>query len=248
MKKLIALVVLGTSLSCSSMVMAEGRFDGLYLKGGLGYVMGIDERTSEVSADGEDIQFDFDLDSAASLSFAVGFKVNSYLTTEVSLQHNFSYDVSGGILIDGETYPEYSGDPDEDIVGSGDVETTALMVTALIDFAGLAESNWAVRPYAGLGIGFARNSISDISVDYEDNGSVVGSIDLDGGSDSGFAWKIVAGATFPINKNLAFDASYQYSDYGSTETGTNWGPVDLPESFKLDVKSHELMFALRYMF
>ncbi len=245
MKKLVALAVLGTSLGCSSMAMAEG---GFYLKGGLGYVMGVDETTSDVDDAGEDLSFDLDADNGAALSFAVGFKVNSYLTTEVSLQHNLGYDVSGGMLIDGESYPEYSGNPDRDIVGSGEIDTTALMVTALIDFAGLAKSDWAVRPYAGLGIGFARNSIGDIKVQGIDTGVVDWEDDVEGGSDSGLAWKVVAGATFPINNNFAFDASYQYSDYGSVETGTDWDGFDMGDTFEMDVKSHELMFALRYMF
>lgn len=241
MKKLVALAVLGTSLSCSSMAMAAGGFDGLYLKGGLGYVMGTDERTSEVG----NLSFDLDADNGAALSFAVGFKVNDFLSTEVSLQHNTGYDVSGDLLWDGEV--DCTGD--YECIGSGEVDTTALMVTGLIDFAGLAKSDWAVRPYAGIGIGFARNSLSGIKIEYFDEGVLDGQQKIDGGSDSGFVWKVVAGATFPINKNLAFDASYQYSDYGSAETGTKLdNGYDMGDTFEVDVKSHELMFALRYMF
>ncbi len=239
MKKLIALAVLGTSLGCSSMAMAEGGFDGLYLKGGLGYVMGIDETTNDIAGgfDGADAAFDFDADSSIALQFAVGFKINEYLTTEVSLQHNTGYDISGDLLVDGEKLDFYEEGAYYTV--DSDLDTTSLMATAIIDFAALAESDWAVKPYAGLGVGYAKNSLGNLHLEADFDGDS-GETDVKGGSDSGFAWKVVAGATFPINKNLAFDASYQYADYGSVD-------VDVDGDITLDVKSHELMFALKYM-
>lgn len=136
--------------------------------------------------------------------------------------------MSGEVLVNGQTRAEVTGDPDNTATDYTEVDTTAFMVTGLIDIAALAEENWLVKPYAGLGIGFENT--------------------INGGSDTGFAWKFVAGATYQLDDNLVLDASYQYADYGSTETGTNWGGVEIPNSLKVDVNSHEVMFALRYMF
>lgn len=239
MKKLVALAVLGASFSCSSMVMAEG---GIYMKGGLCYAIGTDEATNEVDIDGVDTSIGFEADGGTALSIGVGFDVNNVLTTEFSLQYNSGYDVSGDLLLEGQTVGEFTGE-DDSAKYSSEVDTTVIMATALIDFAALAEQNWSVRPYAGLGLGYAKNSLGSINMVVVDDGVEVFGGDVSaGGEGSGVAWKAVAGATFPIDKELAIDVSYQYSDYGTVKIS------DETDELEMDVKSHELMFALRYMF
>lgn len=242
MKKTLLTASMGAALICSPLAMAGD----YYLKGGIGYVSTVDEETSAFPVDDfmeiEDAvtKVDFEADGGASLSVGLGVKINKFITTEFTLQHNLGSDLNGDIKINGETIAELAEDSDLYFTMDGEVKTTSIMATALVDVAALAEKNWSIKPYAGLGLGYAKNSLGTLTMrtNIEGGGEVSGS----GGDDSGLAWKVVAGAVFPIDNNLSIDASYQYADYGSVKL------VDDSDEVDLDVSAHEFTVGIRYSF
>ena len=247
MKKILTASVVGASLTFSSIAMADG---DLYLKGGLGLIMGKDVVSERFYSGSDYAEFDYDGDNSIGLNMGVGYKINETFSTELTLQHNTGYDASGDYKINVQTVAEYNSDPNLKAIGTSEISSTALMVSGIVDIASVANADWKLRPYAGLGLGFSKNTIGETKIVASDTGVTVAETNINANSDTEFAWKFIAGTTYPINDKLSFDASYQYSDYGQVETGKDFcsgGTCNnLPHGFKFDVKSHELMFALRY--
>ena len=89
------------------------------------------------------------------------------------------------------------------------------MVNGYVDFP-LARTK-AVVPYAGAGVGYARNKIDDIS-----NPNLPplppGLSTLPGGTKSGMAWQVSFGVGIQLTSKVMLDVGYRYLDSGKIET------------------------------
>lgn len=100
------------------------------------------------------------------------------------------------------------------------------MATLLID------SPWRLRPlqpFAGAGIGVARNTMDPITRNTFFGDTLVAR-QTPGGSNTGFAWQAPAVLALPITANLTAELAYRYVDLGKLETSTGiaiytYGPL-----------------------
>jgi opacity protein-like surface antigen len=242
--KQVVLIALVLCLSQPGLAMAQDHEKGFYLKAGVGLVYGQDE--DGTIGDGIDppdkVKFDFG--NSVSYQVGIGYKVNNYITMELSLQYNSEFDLEGPYINDGEP---------SDFRGKVDLETTSVMISGLLDMATILKNefrridinkDWKLRPYIGFGLGYARNKLGQFtfSPDLGEN--------IDGNTEGNFAWKATVGATYPIYKHFAFDASYSYADYGEAKSSrsANDGTYTLNSPLTFDVKAQEFFLSVRYLF
>ncbi|OOE88605.1 outer membrane protein [Salinivibrio sharmensis] len=221
----------------SSTAIAQGARNDLYIKVGVGVASGIDnDGTIGDLADPPD-QVDFDFGESTAYQLGVGYLVNDWFTSELSLQHNSGFDLEG-------PYTD-NGTPDAGTNGKVDLETTSIMLVGQVDMASVLKKSWKTRPYVGLGIGYAKNKVGKFtfSPPIEQSNIAVN-------TESDFAWKAMFGAIYPINEQFIFDASYSYVDYGEAKSSrsANDGTLTLNSPLTFDVKAHELLLSVRYLF
>ena len=122
------------------------------------------------------------------------------------------------------------------------LKNQTLLFNAYYDF----NTNTALTPYVGAGLGVARLKGTMNWVEELDDGCSVGS----GKSRTNFAWQIGAGIAYNLNQNVAADLGYRYIDYGklskSSSEEYDWGGITI--SNKIESKAHEIMLGLRYTF
>lgn len=107
-----------------------------------------------------------------------------------------------------------------------------------------------VKPYLGLGGGWARNKMGSLSFKTPDN---TGS--GPGGTKNNFAWQFVAGLDVPMTNTLTFNIAYHYVDVGQVKTnaGANVSNIQGFETYTADgikgnLRTQELQVGLRYRF
>jgi opacity protein-like surface antigen len=105
---------------------------------------------------------------------------------------------------------------------------------------------WPVKPYVGVGLGWASNKVDD--VEGNDGGFI---FKVPGGTKSDVAWALMAGVSWPINPTLTLDIGYRYSDLGKIETDSGnitFGgvPVGTYSGASGKLQAHKLMIGLRF--
>ncbi len=239
MKKTV-FIALVLCFSQPSLSMAQVDWDDVYLKLGVGLAYGdsADATIGDLENPPTD-EVEFDSESSASYQFGLGYKIDNLITLELALQHASDFELEGPFF-------------DNGILQSGtnglvDLQTTSVMLTGLLDMATVLDIDWKVRPYIGLGMGFARNKLDTFTW----STSAVGYIE--GNTENNFAWKTTLGATYPITEHFVLDASYSYADYGDAEssltaTDVNGVAVTLNSPLTFDVNTQEVLLAVRYLF
>jgi opacity protein-like surface antigen len=134
-------------------------------------------------------------------SGGVGYRWNPNFRGDITLAYR------GGYSLDGTD-------------GSGasfksDITSTALMANAYWDL-----SASGIRPYVGLGFGWAWNQMDPIVKTFAG-----GSITTPGGKNSRAAGALMAGLTIPLSGGMVLDVGYRYADLGKikTDSGTASG-------------------------
>lgn len=218
----------------SSTAIAQDAWDGFYIKAGVGVASGIDnDGTIGDLVDPPD-QIDFDFGESTAYQFGVGYLVNDWFTAELSLQHNSGFDLEGPYIDDGR--------PSTGVNGKVDLETTSIMLAGQVDMAAILKKGWKTRPYVGLGIGYARNKIGAFTLSFAQGRYIAGN------TESGLAWKTTFGVIYPINDQTMIDASYSYADYGEAKSTRSTNTVTLNSPLTFDVKAHEFLLSVRYLF
>jgi len=233
---LISVLALLAFMIMSSTAIAQGAWNDLYIKAGVGVASGIDnDGTIGDLADPPD-QVDFDFGESTAYQLGAGYLVNDWFTAELSLQQNSGFDLEGPYTDD--------GTPAAGVNGKVDLETTSIMLVGQVDMASVLKKSWKTRPYVGLGIGYAKNKVGKFTFSPPVDENIAGN------TESGFAWKATFGAIYPINEQFTFDASYSYADYGEAKSSrsANDGTVTLNSPLTFDVKAHELLLSVRYLF
>ncbi|MCL7750732.1 outer membrane beta-barrel protein [Guyparkeria hydrothermalis] len=205
-----------------------------YLKGGIGWAHS-EKQTSTIGdlADPPD-RVTSDAEGSLAYQLGVGYRLTKWLDAELSLSHIDGYELSGPYENDGSPTGE---------VGRTEVDTTSIMVLGLVDLAAVLDASWPLKPYVGVGVGYARHDMGRFTITNF-------SSRIDSHTSSGFAWKAVFGATYPLGENVSLDASYAYADYGEAESSLDayegGGNLQLNSPLTLDIRSHELSLSLRY--
>lgn len=160
----------------------------------------------------------------------------------LTLDRGTLYGIGGGIALGGpfHLHAEYlrgSADAEQlpglaldDLGGSLDLET--LMVTAIAE-ASLADG--AVRPYAGLGAGWAGVELDGVGNDFLQFT----------GDDDAFAWQGVLGVAFPVGERLTLGVDVRY--LRTESIAYRIGP-DADIEADGEVEATQFIASLRYAF
>ena len=105
-----------------------------------------------------------------------------------------------------------------------------------------------ISPYAGFGLGFARNNLGDITIRNLD-GSLLGTV---GGNDkTSFAWQLAGGLAIQVSNRVLLDAGYHYvsaGDYESEELLVFPDGSSVPGKDQGSLRAHEIWFSFQYVF
>jgi opacity protein-like surface antigen len=160
----------------------------------------------------------------------------------LALDRDAAFGVAGGLSLGGPLridaeYLRSSADATDlpelglsDLGGSVDLQT--LMLNLVVEGA---FADGAIRPYAGLGAGWARVDVEDVGNDF---------LRLSGGDDV-FAWQGLVGVAFPVDDRwtIALDARFLRTD----DVGFAIGPdVRIPASGELEAT--QVVASVRYGF
>lgn len=120
------------------------------------------------------------------------------------------------------------------------VSTTTIMLNVLYDFD-IGWSWW--RPYAGFGIGYARNE-SDVNYnDFSVGGA--NTVRNEKFTTNNLAWSLTAGGNFDFTENWFAEAGYRFIHTGTVEAGNTAAGVHI-ESDR--IYRHELRLGFGYRF
>ena len=128
--------------------------------------------------------------------------------------------------------------------GVADFRSLATLLSLYLDVL----SSERVSPYAGFGIGFARNDLGRITITNPD-GSRLGTIE--GKSKTGYAWQFCAGGSFQLGDQWLLDAGYHYlkgGDYESKDLLVFSDGSSVFAKDKAKFRSHEFIVSLQYTF
>ncbi len=122
---------------------------------------------------------------------------------------------------------------------SNNVNTTTIMLNALYDFD-VGYSWW--RPYAGFGIGYARN---EAETKYNDLSLGGDTVRRETFKTDNLAWSLMAGGNFDITENWFAEAAYRFIHTGSVEAGNSAAGVHVDAD---TIYRHELRLGFGYRF
>ena len=175
-------------------------------------------------------QFD-DFGGTVILSAGVGTRLNPNVRTDVTLGYRkYKLDQTD------------NGAPPTKF--TADIKSLAVMANGYYDF-----SAGGVKPYAGIGIGAARNNLGAIS--FDDGAGFRGNVP--GDTKTGFAFAVMLGASIPLGQTLVLDVGYRYTDLGDVKSKTN-APVTVngvvvPPPYPGatgNLRANELVIGLRF--
>lgn len=163
-----------------------------------------------------------------------------YLSVETTLIHNAGSDIKTGTW--GQLWDGATESNDTTYTGKFRIRNTAVLVGAKVDFATLFNQDWyGFHPYAGLGIGASRNTISDLEVDKGDGTTTTNATSRRATT---FAWQAKVGVEYYFTDNIAADLEYAYNDYGKIKTSS----TNIVGSESIDYRAQQVMMNLKYSF
>lgn len=200
---------------------AEAIGGGWYLRGDIGYAHHPRPRARAVTPAGIVASTGEKISDAAVLGAGVGYRVNSWLRADVTLDHRFAtratlFDDPGGL-------PGFAL--------TGRFASTTALANAYLDLG-----TWSgFTPYVGAGLGYSWNTVSGLRVGGIDPGvrdRTVGSL----------AWALMAGVAVDAGHGFAIDLGYRYVDLGRARTAAT--PAGYGEVRRLS--AHEARVGIRW--
>lgn len=237
MKKIIGSSLLACTMLSNVAVANNIDVGKTYVKVGVGTVF-YDDNDGKLEDSGNTWGYDFDFKKTEAYNIGVGYKINKYLTTELTYQKNNNMKFSGNEQLDG----VYVDDKRET-----NLKTSSIMINALFDIETIFKKDWKINPYIGLGIGYAKHKMDNLASVYNESYFI-------GDESTSLSYKAILGATYPINKKFFIDTSYSYVDYGTAKITNKFVipslniSADIGTPMEVDVKSQELFLSLRYVF
>ncbi|MEM6461667.1 MAG: outer membrane beta-barrel protein [Pseudomonadota bacterium] len=191
---------------------SKNYWDGLYLKGQIGYLWN-DFRGATYAVTGGTNHLSGELDDSWFAGVGVGYQINPYLRTELMFDYMFDTDFTGSTVGQcgaGGVFP---------LVDCTSTDTTTwnaytLMASVYVDLDFWShKSAWGhIVPFVGGGIGGTYGSwdtLSNVACQVA-NPTICEEIYHEGDSDWRFAWQVEAGAAYYFRCDFAGEASYRY--------------------------------------
>ncbi len=205
---------------------------GWYLRGDLGYKVYRKPETSFAHIDFKNEK----LDATGVVGIGVGYRVNDFIRTDVTLDYEWESDFTGKADCIGTTCTSGLGISDE--FASVDVWTVLWNV-----YADLGYYN-GFTPYVGAGIGASYVSVDDVWAVNADGRRV----EMPSGDTWNFSWALMAGTSYEIDQNWKIDAGYRYLNIGKVKTNL-FASNSVVEPIKYEkLAAHEVRVGLRYEF
>jgi opacity protein-like surface antigen len=224
-------------LSATSSPAAEADWSkGVYVRWDIGASMFLDNN-GRIAAENEDaIKVEFGNDTSFLMGVGIGYQPCRYFRFDITARHAPKFSLNGDFK---------NGIADER--GNVDLATTTLMGTGYFELQPYFPTLGKLRPYLGVGAGWAWHHLDDFSV-------VEAGIEetrVEGDRNSRFAWQVVAGTGYLLTENIVFDLAYSYADLGKAESDTRVSrgePVTLSDPLEFDVRTHNVTIGIRYHF
>jgi opacity protein-like surface antigen len=204
-----------------------------YLRGQIGYgIMGYNKfELSPLNAG--DAIVAHSMSDAYFIGAGVGYEWNSWLRFDATVEYRFK---SALYALGTYTNPAPGGTDEY----NGHLSSWVFLANAYVDLG-----TWdCFTPFVGAGIGFARNSITDL-VDLNP-----GAITYGKGRDTStwdLAWALYAGITYNVSKNFKVDLTYRYLNLGSAEDTVDCAGGCGGNKFEYkNIYSHDFMLAFRW--
>ncbi len=157
----------------------------------------------------------------------VGYRFTDILRSDLTFGWRGGYKLSG-----------FDGQPAS---YSANITTYNLMLNGYVDVP--LGISW-FKPYAGGGLGAARNNFTQIYAT-----GPLGTTLLPARNTTDFAWQLSIGVGFQLSKSLILDVGYRYMDSGKIESGSGAtvGAVAVPYNGATgNLTSNELQVGLRF--
>jgi opacity protein-like surface antigen len=200
-----------------------------YLRGQIGYgAAGYDKFEISPLNPGDTVPA-HSMGDASFIGAGVGYEWNSWLRFDATLEYRFKSDLHAlGV---------YAGGTDE---YQGHLNSWVGLFNGYVDLG-----TWdCFTPFVGVGVGFARNSITDL-VDVNPLNIAYGT--GRGTSTWNFAWALYAGVTYNVSENFKVDLTYRYLNLGSAQDTVDCAGGSGCNKFEYDnIYSHDFMLAFRW--
>jgi opacity protein-like surface antigen len=208
---------------------------GWYLRGDLGYAPTRHGRAAHTNFPGRNILTSAKIDNAFTLGAGLGYRYNSFLRVDLTLDHRFAsrFSASGANV---------SG-PATLYRDRADFSATTGLVNAYLDLG-----TWdGVTPYIGGGVGLSNKRFSNYTIETcaQPCGAFTRTGTLPGKSRNDFAWALMAGLAIGAGDGATVDLGYRYLNLGEARTGSDplLGSVRVRK-----IESHEFRVGLRWEF
>ncbi|MSP88671.1 MAG: porin family protein [Alphaproteobacteria bacterium] len=232
----------------------DGGTSGLYVRGEVGYGMGLDANIKDKPPAGTVIAClargtgcggELDkIGDSVSFGAGLGYRWNRQLRFDLTADYR-----PGFAIDDKDQATPFAANY------KGDLTSLVGLVNAYwdvpVDLGQYASWLSRVHPWFGVGVGVARNKLDDLSYSQRLASGATATGKLPGASATGLAWQAGLGLGIDILSNLTLDVGYRYLDAGDiktkagTVTDSVAGRLAVGED-KGDLKSQEMQMGLRY--
>jgi opacity protein-like surface antigen len=218
---------------------------GWYLRGDVGYVSYRDPKEAPYSTVPIPKLDDPTLSKEWSLGGGVGFKLNDWFRTDLTVDHRirsrFHATSSRTGYLEG-----YSTDMAE-------FSSTSFLLNGYLDLGHW----WGVTPYVGAGVGFARNKLHDYTTEvtclvpscglgpgfnFPTGGQ--GAVPQRSGWTTDLAWALMAGVAVNVGHGFKLDLGYRYVNLGPAKNQLD--AFGIGTKLK-SIEAHEARVGFRYM-
>ncbi len=185
---------------------------GWYVRGDLGYGAARFARASPLGGPARTDFFATKIRDGFTLGGGLGYRYNSYLRADVTLEHRFASRFSGNTTL--------IGAPDHRFGHQGDFSALTGLVNLYADLGAWS----SVTPYVGAGLGVSSNRFSrhEIAECAAPCGGVFTEVArLPDRSRLGFAWALTAGLGVDLGGGGTLDLGYRYLNLGDGRTGAS---------------------------
>lgn len=169
--------------------------------------------------DGKPIGAEGDFGYSVLFDIALGYKVNNWLSTELSMAYRPGFEFHGS--------SNFLGIPrtfNQDV--TGDVDNFSAMFMGLIrPLALLGGPEWDIVPVVTGGVGIAYNKIDNMKYIFPKTETLTPD-----GVHTCFAWSVGAGFIWSVAQNMEFSLIYRYIDLGEVHTDVDTMTVSLRET------------------
>lgn len=219
------------------------KVSGWYIRGDVGYLWtefgGADYITYGAGVAGHPGYLDGDLKGTFSVGGGLGYQLNHYLRSDLTLDYSFKAD------FDGSTSGTCTAGGVAQACSSIDVtgyEAWTLLANAYVDFGTFK----GITPYVGAGIGGAYVKWHDLVNTIPPGFDQSGDYHHSGSADWRFAYALMAGVSFEATHNVAIDLGYRFKHIAGGrmfEYAHATGP-----GFDKHLRVHEVRAGVRYKF